>query len=207
MKHLSKGSRLIVFVITLSIVTGCAISGGKVPRTKLAAPTAGDHSKLTLSWEIILSRVNFIYSLNSSQRNSLVKELSAELSEELNKTQYFKAITKITKGHSVKADIDLIVTLTITNNPGPDVLGFMSMVTLGTVPYWETIHYEIRARVKNKQGLEKEYKLENSVTFGLWLPLWCFYRFTYDEGGPNVRRNIYRNIIQQMYEDGFIGEI
>jgi len=84
-------------------------------------------------------------------------------------------------------------------------VGMFSIISLGAIPVWGTRHYEVKALVKNKRGLEKEYTVKDSVTAAIWLPLIVFTPFTYD-GGENVRRNMYRNIINQMYEDGFMGE-
>jgi len=184
MKHLFKGSKLVVFVMMLSVMTGCAISGGKVPRAKLVAP-AENQTKPTLS-----------YSINSSGPHLTKKEFL----EELSKSQYFGEITE----ESSEADIELKVSLMTTGNLGDLVRA--SGFTFGIIPLVGTDNYTVVAQVNNKKGLKKFYTLENSVTFGLWLPLIVFTPFTYytDE---NVRRNMYRNIIQQMYEDGFMGEI
>jgi len=190
MKHLSKGSRLIVFVILLSVLTGCAVfSGGKVPETRLVEPTAEEQTKPTLNYEFI----------GGSDK------MEQEFLEELNKSQYFKKIT----GESTGADIELNVRLTYIPNlnlGGDSILPMISFLSLFRIPVWGTDHYILEVRVKNKIGLEKEYKLENSVTFALWLPLIVFTPFTWNTD-ENVRKNMYRNFIHQMYEDGFMGEI
>jgi len=186
MKHLFRGSRLVVLVMMLSIMTGCAIPGGKVPRTKLAAP-AEDQTKQTLFYSI--------YSWGSV----LSKE---ELLEELRNSPYFKNITNENRD---EADIELYVTLSVKPSPNADTALSISTLTFGMIPVWESQYYKVTARVKNKKGLENEYTVNDSTFIVAWLPLVVFLPFTYDTD-ENVRRNMYRNIIQQMYEDGFIGE-
>ena len=188
MKHLFRGSRLIVFVMMLSVMTGCAISGGGVPRTKLTAPVE-DQAKPTL-----------FYSIYSWEWGEISKE---EFLEELRKSQYFKNITNDSLD---QADIEMYVTLNKGPNSIPEGMGYFSGMTAGMIPEWGTDDYILEVRVKNKIGLEKEYKLEDSVTIVIWLPLFVFTPFTWNTE-ENVRRNMYRNIIQQMYEDGSMGAI
>ena len=188
MKHLFRGSKLIVIVIMLSVITGCAIiSGGQVPKTRLTVPTAEDQTKPTI-----------IYKIYANEGDKL------EFLEEFGKSRHFK---EITEGHSADADIELVVFVDPTNSI--ENLSYGVTTTLGLVggvlPAWATDHYKVRAQVKNKKGLEREYVLNDSATAVSWFPFVVFLPFTYD-GGENVRRNIYRNIIQQMYEDGFIEE-
>ena len=81
-----------------------------------------------------------------------------------------------------------------------------SALTLTYIPYWSTTNYEVIAWVKNKKGLEKKYTVNDSTTTVVWLP------FVFVPSSQNraiefdLHSNMYRNIIQQMYEDGFIEE-
>jgi hypothetical protein len=72
-------------------------------------------------------------------------------------------------------------------------------------PGWETEYYKVRAEVKNKKGLEKEYVVNDSTTTVVWVPMMVVFPLTLNTK-ENVQRNMYRNIISQMYEDRIIGE-
>ena len=189
MKQLFRVSRRIVFVMTLSVLTGCValFDGGKVPNTRLAKTTGEDQTKPIL-----------FYGFNFTERSSL-KEVFLE---DITKSKYFK---EITNENSAEADIELNVKLTGT--PGEDIepMTYFSMMTLGLIPLWSTDTIEIKARVNNKAGLEKEYVVNDSITYVMWLPMLLLLPFTYDTE-KDVPSNMFRNIIQQMYEDGFIGE-
>jgi len=176
----------------LSVMTGCfaLFDGGQVPKTKLAKTVAEDQTKPIL-----------FYGFNLYGRNSKREEFL----EEIHKSQYFK---KITNFNSAEADIEMNVTLTVTPNPNfpfEDMVYFSAM-TIGMIPFWSTEQYEIKARVNNKTGLEKEYVVNDSITVVMWWPMLLLYPFTYD-AEEDVLSNMLRNIIQQMYEDGFMGEI
>ena len=189
MNYLSRNSRLIVFIMMLSVMTGCALlGGGKVPKTKLVASTAEVQTKPTIYFRI-----------DDPQRKS------QELLGELEKSQYFK---KIMIGSSDEANIELDVRLSYIPSPNFNEefpITMISFLSAGHIPVWGTDDYKVIARVKNKIGLKKEYELNDSVTLIIWNPLILFTPFTYDKS-EKVRRNMYRNIIQQMYEDGFMGE-
>lgn len=192
MKHLSKGSRLIVFVMMLSVLTGCIalFDGGKVPNTRLTKTGAEDQTK-----PILFYGFNFYGDYR----------LREEFLDELHKSQYFKEITNV---NSAEADIELHVMLTVTPNPKFDIesMGYLSGMTIGMIPLWSTEKYEIKAQVNNKTGLEKEYVVNDSITYVAWWPMLLLFPFTYNKE-EDVPLNMFRNIIQQMYEDGYMGEI
>jgi len=201
MKHLFRGSRLIVFVIMLSVMTGCFViyPGRNVPKTTLAESIAENRTKPTLSYK-------FIY-IDDNYRNSEKKllRLRHELLEELNKSQYFK---EITEGHSVETDIELDITLYMSEDQDKDDWALIASATLWLLPAAVPTNYIVIARVDNKKGLEKQYEIKDTATMLMWIPLLKLVPlnfFTlYTKG--NVRENMYRNMIVQMYEDGFIGE-
>ncbi|MCZ6469993.1 MAG: hypothetical protein O6649_01405, partial [Gammaproteobacteria bacterium] len=87
MNYLFRVARLIVIVIMLSALNGCAafFAGGKVPKATLVENSAEDQTKPTLS-----------YYYQNYSRISITGR--PEFLEELNKSQYFK---EITSGHSV----------------------------------------------------------------------------------------------------------
>ncbi len=176
MNYLFRVSKPIVFVIMISVVTGCAFAGKNVPETTLVESTAKDQTKPTLSYEINDFSVNEMDSWFLAYTS-----IKNELPEELYKSQYFK---EITEENSAVTDIELNVTLTTTSSG------------------CTTNHYEVIVRVKNKKGLEKVYVLNDRAFF----PLACLYGSSYIDESEGVRPNMYRNIIQQMYEDGFMGE-
>ena len=181
----------------LSFMAGCVTAGGKVPKTTLAESTAENQSKPTLSYYS-----NFLGSYRPHESNSSL-QVAQELLEELHKSQYFK---EITRDDSRETDIQLNVSLEIIgSNQGVENARAFSGQTIFFIPLWGTDHYQVTAQVKNKKGLRKEYVVNDSATGIFWLPLVVFLPFTYDRE-EYVRTNMSRNIIQKMYEDGFIEE-
>ena len=176
--------------MTLSVLTGCValFDGGKVPNTRLAKTTGEDQTKPIL-----------FYKFNLYERYSLKKVFL----EELHKSKYFE---KITDENSAKADIELNVKLRVFPNPNFPVedMGIFSGMTLGMIPLWSTVKYEITAQVNNKKGLEKEYVVNDTTTYVSWWPLLLLLPFQNSDIEKDVRSNIFKNIILQMYEDGFI---
>lgn len=200
MNYLFRLTKLIVVVIVLSVITGCAMfAGEKVPETTLVEPAAGNQAKPKLSYQF-----NAIGGLSGPKDlpDAVEQKIKIELLEELQKSQYFGNITENTSD----SDIELNVTLTNTGNPAAIIPALITGFSLYTIPSWATDRFEVKGQAKNKNGLEREYVLNDTTTIVQWLPMLFAFPFNNFSVVKDVRANMYRSVIQQMYEDGFMQE-
>ncbi len=79
------------------------------------------------------------------------------------------------------------------------------VLSLATIPSWLTHNLKLTAKVASKETKEKEYVLDDSITTVVWLPLIVVTPFTiYHDVSIDVRKNMYRNLILKMQQDGFL---
>jgi hypothetical protein len=189
----------IAFLFFLGISTsGCAVfRGGNVPETVLTPPEKTDQAKPAISYEMI-SMGGFDGTVKSPE---LVQNIVAgELLQTLEQSDFFSRISK----NDASADINLSVKVTNTGNQAAVIPAMITGFSLYTIPSWATDNFEVTATARNRQGGSKQYVLSDSTTLVQWLPMMVVFPAKNFSVVPEVRKNMYRNILQQMKNDGFI---
>ncbi len=179
-------------------IFGCAVfNGGKVPETVLTPLEKMDQPKPTISYGIMAMGGLF----RTSNSPEIVQSIIAgELLQTLEQSNYFSRISK----NDDEADISLSVTIKNTGTPAAMIPAIITGLSLYTIPSWATDNFEVTALARNRRGYSKEYTLSDSTTLVQWLPMLFVFPVKNFSVIPEVRKNIYRNILSQMKIDGFI---
>jgi hypothetical protein len=190
---------MISLLLFLGLTTsGCAVfNGGKVPDTVLAPLEKSDIQKPSISYDITASGGLFSNDKSPEHVQSII---AGELLQTLEQSNYFSRISK----NDAEADINLSVTIQNTGNPAALIPAFITGLSLYTIPSWGTDNFDVNAIAKSKNGLSKEYALSDSTTLVQWLPMMFVFPVKNFSVIPEVRKNMYRNILLQMKNDGFI---
>ncbi len=188
---------LIVF-FNVAMLSGCAVfDSGKVARTTLSPVEASGEARPSISYSILaqggLSEVKTL-------PDNIQAIIEKEFIETLQESGYFSGIGKENGHFGIRMD----VTVTNTGNPAAIIPAFITGLSFYTIPSWATDHFEVKAKVASSKGSQKEYVLNDSTTLVQWLPMLFVFPFKNLSVIPEVRKNMYRNIIMQMREDGFL---
>lgn len=110
---------------------------------------------------------------------------------------YFETLNGVTN-----ADLTINAKLVTSRTPAAMLPAFITAFSLFLIPSWATETYETSVTMQwNNQT--HEYCLKDSMTTIVWLPMILASPFG-PPGivGPDVRENLWRNTLLQMYNDG-----
>jgi hypothetical protein len=193
-----KISWLVLILFLFLTTSGCAVfKGGKVPDTVLTPLEKTDQKKPTVSYDII--SMSGLIEITKSPEN-VQNVIAGEFLQVLEQSDYFSRISKNDAG----ADLNLSVTIKNSGTPLALIPAFITGLSLYTIPSWATDNFEVTAIAKNKRNNSKEYTLSDSTTLVQWLPMIFVFPVNNFSVIPEVRKNMYRNILLQMKIDGFI---
>jgi hypothetical protein len=196
-KQLTFG-RFLLFISLCFTLSGCAIfNGGKVPETVLMPMEKTDQKKPTISYDITASGGVFSTSKSPEFIQSII---AGELLQTLEQSEYFSRISK----NDDEAELSLSVTIKNSGNPAALIPAMITGFSLYTIPSWATDKFVVTAVAKNKDGNSKQYVLEDTTILVQWLPMIFVFPIKNFSVIPEVRKNMYRNIIMQMKNDGLI---
>jgi len=81
----------------------------------------------------------------------------------------------------------------------------LTFMTLGLLPSWSTVTYKATVKVTTGDGKDYEYTLEDRVTKVRWFAMiFVASARKPSEVSSNVRKNIYKNLLLKMQEDGVL---
>ncbi len=187
----------ILAVVLMVSITGCAVfDGGKVPKTTLSAYEHQGVPKPTVSYSSIA-----MGGLSSPEKLPEAGQdiIEGELLSVLESSNYFSRISKVDES----ADINIEVELTNTGSPAAMIPAIITGLSLYMIPSWATDDFEIVAKVKRRDGFQKEYIMADSTTIVQWLPMIFVFPVKNFSVIPDVRKNMYRKVLSDMKEDGF----
>lgn len=190
--------RFLLFISLCFTLSGCAVfSGGNVPATVLMPLENTDQKKPTISYDITASDGFF----STSKSSEIIQNVIAgEFLQTLEQSEYFSRISK----NDDEADLNLSVTIKNSGNPAALIPAMITGFSLYLIPSWATDNFVVTAVAKNKDGNSKQYVLEDSTTLVQWLPMMFVFPVKNFSVIPEVRKNMYRNIVMQMKNDGLI---
>ena len=190
--------KFLLFILFYFTLSGCAIfKGENVPETFLIPIEKTDQIKPTISYNITVSGFNY----SAAESSKLIQNvISGELLQALEQSEYFSRISK----NDIEAEINLSVTFVDSANPAALIPAFITGLSLFTIPSWATEKFIVTAVAKNKNGNSKQYVVEDSITMVQWLPMIFIFPVKNFTAIPQVRKNIYRNILMKMKNDGLI---
>jgi hypothetical protein len=127
--------------------------------------------------------------------------LEDEFVSVLKESGYFAKLQPVKNG-GIYIEADVL-------NYGSQTAGFFAGticgLTLFTIPVWITDNYKVTVTVTTPEGKRYEYIFDDAITTVMWLP----FVFVLPFKSPNkesidVRKNIYRNLILKMQQDGLL---
>jgi hypothetical protein len=180
------------------LATSCAsFSTNRLP--KIADAPASNVKKVSLTYshksghDLTGSRVESPAAVGQKHAEPLVTAL--------NGSERFTSVSQ-GKGGAVHLDVDM---LNHGNGAGAAVSGFISGFSLFTIPGFATDHYKLTVTARSASGKSRQYVLEDGVTTVFWLPLIVATPFSFPTTVvPKVQENMYRNLIQNMENDGIL---
>lgn len=129
------------------------------------------------------------------------KILEEEFLDVLRESGYFASL-EIEGDHGIKIRARLV---NYGSGIGATISGAISGATLCVIPGWATDGYKATVRVNAADKKEHEYILDDAMTTVFWLPMAVVYPFkTPQTVGAEVRKNIYRNLLIRMQQDGIL---
>lgn len=190
--------KFLLFILLSFTLSGCAVfNGGKVPETVLMPMEKTDQKKPTISYDITASGGLF----SKSKSPEIIQNIIAgELLQTLEQSEYFSRISK----KDDEAELNLTVTIKNSGNPAALIPAMITGFSLYTIPSWATDKFVVTAVAKSIDGNSKQYVLEDSTTLVQWLPMIFAFPVKNFSVIPEVRKNMYRNIIMQMKNDGLL---
>ncbi len=182
------------------LLSGCAIfKGGNVPEVSFTPTEKSDLQKPSISYEI--TAMSGLISVDKSA-DFAQSIIAGEFLKTLEDSNYFGRIAK----NDTDADVSLVVVVKNTGSPVALLPAILTGLSLYIIPSWATDHFDVNATAQNKNGLSKEYVLSDTTTIVQWLPMMFVFPFKNFSEVPEVRKNIYRNILIKMKEDGLVAK-
>lgn len=122
-----------------------------------------------------------------------------EFVDTLRESGYF---TTVEKGSG--KDLSIAVALVDSGDPAALVGAFITGFSLYTIPSWLTNTFEATCKVTTADGKTRDYILRDSAVMVQWLPMMFVFPFKPITGLEDLRKNLYKNLIIKMQEDGLL---
>lgn len=188
---------VLVLLAVVGLQSGCAIfRGGELPDVENLPAPAATAPRPKASYEFS-SAVNM--GEKRPQHQNLRAKLETEFAETLRESGYFATVEK---GGS--KDVNITVEMVETSDPAAVAAAFITGLSLYTIPSWMTVDIEATCRATTSDGRTREYKLKDSATLVQWLPMAVVFPFKPFSEIVDLRKNMYRNLIVRMQEDGVL---
>jgi hypothetical protein len=198
MKMKSKVNFAYLIGMSLLLFTGCA----SFPRNHL--PSVGNLPRLTESTNKPSASYSFSSGVDLFRKQEHQENVRKQLEDEfvcvLRESGHFASLAPGDQG-----DMNIEVRLVNSGTPAAMIPAFITGLSLYTIPSWATDTYTITAKVRAIDGKMYTYELEDSMTTVQWLPMIVVAPFkNMVSVSKEVRRNIWRNLILKMQEDGVL---
>ena len=132
-----------------------------------------------------------------------LRDAAGELANALTLSGQFRSVE--VAAPDVDTDLTLDVALVVDAN---DVILAASALTLFIIPTWRTVTFDLVAEARASDGRWKRYHLSDAARDINWLPFILGMSFAPWGGAyADVRDNLYATLLQQLYEDGFLGPV
>lgn len=187
------------FVALLSSLTGCAsFKGNQLPAVGKLPPSATGVEKPDITFKFSAGES---YIVKREHYEGARQQLESEFAQVLRESGYFAAVTEGSEGKGIHINAKLVN----SGSPIGLIPAFITGLSLYTIPSWATDNFEVTAKVTTVDGREHTYSLTDSSTLVQWLPMVFAFPFKNPLEVPvEVRKNIYRNLILKMQEDGVL---
>lgn len=197
--HMITFLRPLALVAGISLMaTSCAtFPNNQLPKVAASAPSQAAKVPVTYT----MKAGHNLTGSRSEFGDPQVQQLQKPLVSTLEQSGRFSSVRQ-GKGGAVQVDVDL---LNHGNAAGAAISGFITGFSLFTIPGFAVDNYKLTATVRGKSGKSRQYVLEDGVTTVFWLPLIVATPFSFpNQVIPKVHENMYRNLLQNMENDGLL---
>lgn len=180
------------------LATSCAtFPNNKLP--KVAAEAPSKVKQVSVSYTMKAGH-NLTGSRTDYDANQ-IQQLKKPLVSTLEKSGRFSSVRE-GKGGAVQVDVDM---LNHGNAAGAAISGFITGFSFFTIPGFAVDNYKLTATARGASGKSRQYVLDDGVTTVFWLPLIVATPFAFPtQVIPEVQGNMYRNLLQNMENDGIL---
>lgn len=187
-----------IAIIALLLFTGCAsFQGNKLPLVGSFQPLPEGTKKPTATYSFS-SGVDLFGKQEHTENVRII--LEREFIDVLRESGYFASLSPGNQG-----EIIIQARLVNSGTPAAMIPAFITGLSLYTIPSWATDNYDITAKVTAQDGKEHTYQLSDSMTSVQWLPMIVVAPFkNMFNVSKEVRRNIWKNLILNMQQDGIL---
>lgn len=189
---------IIFFFLAISAsLLGCAVfRGNEIPELG-TLPSPADTAKKPTAGYGFGSAVDMGGKRASHENARAMHE--KEFVEVLRESGYFATVEK---GNG--KELNLTVELVDSGDPAALVGAFITGFSLYTIPSWATNTFELTCKVTTADGKTRDYVLRDSAVLVQWLPMMFVFPFKPFSGIEDMRKNLYKNLIVKMREDGLL---
>ncbi|GAA5481765.1 hypothetical protein [Haloferula sargassicola] len=189
----------VVVSATALLATSCAtFPGNQLPHVADTSATGVKKVPLTYSMQ---SSHELIKGRETPSTAAVATEAAGPLVDSMNGSGRFSSVRQ-GQGGAIHVDVNM---LNHGNGPAAMASGFLTGFSLFTIPGFATDHYKLTAKARSSSGQSHQYVLEDRVTTVFWLPMIVAAPFNSPQKVvPEVQENMYRNLIQNMENDGLI---
>jgi hypothetical protein len=188
--------KICLLVSSVVLLNGCAMyKVGDLPQAQLAPSTT---SLISPSLTYSLQAEMKMFGTQKVPEFGL-KKLRSEFETASWETGYFSQ----TSSYGPNADIQLSMMLTDSGNPAAMIPAVITGLSFYIIPSWATDNFELRVSAK-ANGVSKTYVVKDSTRIVQWLPMAFVFPFHNFSTVTDVRKNMYKTVIQRMQRDGLL---
>lgn len=178
-------------------VTGCAsFPKHRVPETGQLPPPADASQALQASYQFTLET-----DIGEKYLQNIRQQFEKEFVDVLKKSGYFAMLSPGQEGR-IHIEADMLNYKDVVADAVGILIGGLSLCT---IPIWVTDNYKVTVKVTTSEGKQAEYVLDDAMTTVIWLPMIVATPFKSPiKVSTDVRKNMYRNLILKMQEDGLL---
>lgn len=133
------------------------------------------------------------------QQRLMEQQLIQELTEELDKTRYFKSIMLSSDSSDIRMSIVLTQAISTTSNQ----FG-LYLATGGLAPVKVPVLYELQAEIQTGPDKTVKYEIKDKASKLVMAPAWPPVDWSIDTTSQSIRRNLYKTLMLRMHADGLI---
>lgn len=179
--------------LILLIIQGCASFPGNKLQQVSSFPQLNEVEKQKAVTYALATETDLFGKSHNPLSRSIAEN---ELADVIRESGYFT-----TWGSGINGEVVIDAKFVNSGNPVAMIPAFITGLTLYIVPSWATDTFTLTAKVKTQDGKEHSYELEDTSTLVQWLPM------IFVPGNPievplSVRKNIWKNLILKMRQDG-----
>jgi hypothetical protein len=191
-----------VFAVVLLLATTFAAAGcasfkqNRLPEISGFGPAPAESTRPSVTYSLA-----YTYKLAGEGQGpeSARALLSREFAQVLTESAQFSNVSESAGGGDLHVDAQIHN----SGNPAAMIPAFITGFSLFTIPSWATDHWRLTATVHTSGGDPRSYSFEDSDLLVQWLPMIFATPFKFPGTViPEVRRNMYRNLVKSMKDNG-----